>query len=285
MNESIVIYEGPDACRRCLGWKRIADSQEGESWKYWAELTPPENIAVTLGVVRPVVCPRCGGTGKEPPAQPTASTQPAAGLNAIRERWEGVEWHYGEEQNKRYVTNAFLITAGGRAIDLRFPTELERKVLSRVASAPADVQTLLAELAAARADAAALRRAARNVLRAEAGEWDTMLLADTYDHMMAELVDVLEADSPGATLLAEIDRLRAGAATEADEIKALLIQMRRYFISHNLMTGECVAWTELKARFGVGQRDEEDEAWMAEHTGEPFQLRRSSDERPRRRGE
>lgn len=154
MSEPIVIYQGPDACQRCLGWKRVANSDDGESWKYWAELRPPENLAVTLGVVRPVVCPRCGGTGREPDNASDA-------LRALEQR----------------------------------------------------------------------------------------------------------------------------LAAEADEIKALLIEMRRYFISRNCPVGECVAWNELKARFGVGVRDEVDEAWMAAHTGKPFQLRRSADERKRARGE
>jgi hypothetical protein len=72
---------------------------------------------------------------------------------------------------------------------------------------------------------------------------------------------------------------------EHDTIKALLIAMRRYFISHNCPTGECVAWQQLKAMFDVGQRDEDDEAWMTGHTGQPFTLRRSADERRWRRGE
>jgi hypothetical protein len=62
----VTIYDEPDRCRQCLGWKRVANSDDGESWKYWAELAPPSNLAVMLGVVQPVECPRCKGTGKEP---------------------------------------------------------------------------------------------------------------------------------------------------------------------------------------------------------------------------
>lgn len=62
----IEIYDGPNACERCLGWKHIDDGDEGISWKYWIELPAQSRIAVTLGLVRPVVCPRCGGTGAEP---------------------------------------------------------------------------------------------------------------------------------------------------------------------------------------------------------------------------
>lgn len=75
----------------------------------------------------------------------------------------------------------------------------------------------------------------------------------------------------------------------AEDIKTfsqtLLIEMRRYFIAHNCPTGECVAWRGLKMIFGVGERDEDDEAWMTARNGEPFTLRRSADERKRRGGE
>lgn len=65
MAKLIVIYQGEDACTQCLGWKRVAE-ESGESWKYWAELPAPSNLAVQLGVVKPVECPRCRGTGIEP---------------------------------------------------------------------------------------------------------------------------------------------------------------------------------------------------------------------------
>jgi hypothetical protein len=66
INEVVVIYEGEDACQQCLGWKRIANSDDQESWKYWAELPTQSAIAVQVGMVKPVECPRCHGTGVEP---------------------------------------------------------------------------------------------------------------------------------------------------------------------------------------------------------------------------
>ena len=63
---AIVIYKGDDACQQCIGWKRIANDDEQLSWKHWAELSPPSNIAVQLGLVFPIECPRCKGTGIEP---------------------------------------------------------------------------------------------------------------------------------------------------------------------------------------------------------------------------
>ena len=51
-------------CPRCRGCGRIADSADGEPWSMWAELPPPENLAVVLGVVKPIPCPACGGSGE-----------------------------------------------------------------------------------------------------------------------------------------------------------------------------------------------------------------------------
>jgi len=81
---AIVIYNGPDACRRCLGWKKIANDDEQSPWKHWAELRPPENLAVQLGLVFPIDCPRCQGTGKEPSteARNTRLAGALAGLQA-----------------------------------------------------------------------------------------------------------------------------------------------------------------------------------------------------------
>lgn len=57
----------PVECRRCLGCGRIADSEEGEPWSMWLDLPLKSAAAVTLGVVRPIDCPDCGGTGQVQP--------------------------------------------------------------------------------------------------------------------------------------------------------------------------------------------------------------------------
>ena len=63
--EVIVLYYGEDACEQCLGWKRVDDSDYA-SWKYWAELRAQSAIAIHMGLVKPIMCPRCSGTGIEP---------------------------------------------------------------------------------------------------------------------------------------------------------------------------------------------------------------------------
>jgi hypothetical protein len=51
-------------CLRCLGDGRIANTDDGEAWKYWLELPLQSAVAVTMGLVRPIPCPECGGTGQ-----------------------------------------------------------------------------------------------------------------------------------------------------------------------------------------------------------------------------
>jgi hypothetical protein len=67
MSKAVEIYIGPDACPKCLGSKRIANDDDQASWKHWAELPPPANLAVQLGIVYPIECPVCSGTGWQRP--------------------------------------------------------------------------------------------------------------------------------------------------------------------------------------------------------------------------
>lgn len=71
--------------------------------------------------------------------------------------------------------------------------------------------------------------------------------------------DLTEYRKALETALKQID-------AEHDMTKALLIKMRRYIVAHDLLIGECVAWMELKRRYGIGTSTEQDEQWMREHT-------------------
>lgn len=51
-------------CLRCRGDGRIADSEDGEAWRDWLDLPLGSAMAVTLGLVKPIPCPECGGSGK-----------------------------------------------------------------------------------------------------------------------------------------------------------------------------------------------------------------------------
>lgn len=85
----IEIYTGSDACQKCLGWKKIANDDDQSSWKHWAELPAPNNIMATLGMVFPIDCPRCQGSGKEPPAADRAARLETA-LARLQAAWDGL---------------------------------------------------------------------------------------------------------------------------------------------------------------------------------------------------
>jgi hypothetical protein len=50
-------------CQRCCGCGQIADSESGEPWSDWINLPINASFAVLAGIVRPITCPECGGTG------------------------------------------------------------------------------------------------------------------------------------------------------------------------------------------------------------------------------
>lgn len=64
--EVVTIYNGKDACHQCEGWKRIANDEDQSSWRAWAELPDQASLAVKMGLVKPILCPHCKGTGVEP---------------------------------------------------------------------------------------------------------------------------------------------------------------------------------------------------------------------------
>lgn len=82
------IYTGPDACRKCEGWKQVANTDDAVSWKYYAELLPPSvTFATPLGSLFPIDCPRCQGSGREPSADDRSARIHAA-LAGLEHAWD-----------------------------------------------------------------------------------------------------------------------------------------------------------------------------------------------------
>lgn len=54
----------PAECAGCWGCGRVADSDDAEPWSFWESLSSPSNMAVVMGLVHPVPCPECDGTGR-----------------------------------------------------------------------------------------------------------------------------------------------------------------------------------------------------------------------------
>lgn len=50
-------------CQRCDGCGKIADSDDGEPWSVWTSMPLQSSIAVLAGIVRPLPCPKCSGSG------------------------------------------------------------------------------------------------------------------------------------------------------------------------------------------------------------------------------
>lgn len=57
-----------DPCPRCAGCGKIANTEDGEAWTHWLALPLQSSAAVLMGIVRPIVCPACSGSGKKTPA-------------------------------------------------------------------------------------------------------------------------------------------------------------------------------------------------------------------------
>lgn len=53
-------------CARCEGFGSIADDDDGAPWSAWLRLPYQSAAAVRLGLVKPVTCPDCGGSGERP---------------------------------------------------------------------------------------------------------------------------------------------------------------------------------------------------------------------------
>lgn len=53
-------------CKRCDGSGLVADTDAAEPWPAWRDLPPGSDLAVRLGVVKPVPCPVCATPGGTP---------------------------------------------------------------------------------------------------------------------------------------------------------------------------------------------------------------------------
>jgi hypothetical protein len=51
-------------CPDCEGCGQLANTETREPWTAWSELPPGADLAVRLGMVRPVKCSRCDGSGE-----------------------------------------------------------------------------------------------------------------------------------------------------------------------------------------------------------------------------
>jgi len=62
-----------DKCSRCDGCGQIATDDDGSPWSFWVALPPEAKLAVAGGLVKPIPCPVCGGTGEAAEEKPHAA--------------------------------------------------------------------------------------------------------------------------------------------------------------------------------------------------------------------
>ena len=53
-------------CEGCDGCGQIANTDDREPWSMWEGLPEASKVAIRLGIVRPIPCPYCHGTGVDP---------------------------------------------------------------------------------------------------------------------------------------------------------------------------------------------------------------------------
>ena len=80
-----------DKCRQCDGCGKVADTNDQEPWTAWTSLPPQSAIAVVAGIVKPIDCPICGGTGD--PAKAGATKRLWADMEDFTEDRELIEAH------------------------------------------------------------------------------------------------------------------------------------------------------------------------------------------------
>lgn len=56
-----------EKCVTCDGCGRIANDDEHTPWTFWENLPVKSAAAVLMGLVRPIPCPDCGGSGRRAP--------------------------------------------------------------------------------------------------------------------------------------------------------------------------------------------------------------------------
>ena len=51
-------------CPQCDGGGKLADTEDREPWSAWTSLPLQSAAAVVMGMVRPIECDRCQGSGE-----------------------------------------------------------------------------------------------------------------------------------------------------------------------------------------------------------------------------
>ncbi len=125
-------------CRTCWGCGQVADDDEATPWKFWLELPVGSAAAVIMGLVKPLPCPDCGGTGETTASPQEVLYVPRSDYDALAVRLAEVERQLAEA-NERAESNALAyIEASNPGIDM---DDVRRIRAERKAAAVAALDT------------------------------------------------------------------------------------------------------------------------------------------------
>lgn len=68
-------------CTKCNGCGRVANTPDQEPWSVWENIPVKAAIAIIVGVVKPITCPRCNGTKIEPDQKSMATPSQSVPAN------------------------------------------------------------------------------------------------------------------------------------------------------------------------------------------------------------
>lgn len=114
--------EQNEKCNRCDGCGKIANSEDGEPWTVWTSLPLHSSAAVLAGIVRPITCPDCNGTGKTVSDEPIGRHWPSgdemqlpvsrAVYNEMLDALKQVRYSLPSREQREFI--AALIDRAGR---------------------------------------------------------------------------------------------------------------------------------------------------------------------------
>lgn len=117
-------------CPRCQGCGKIANDDDGSPWTAWENLPPGSDPAVKMGIVKPIECPSCNGSGKR---QDRTVLDPALEVPAeeAKRKWTGAECvrAYLAARNKESEAEVALACAGKVLDDARRDLSFAREDL------------------------------------------------------------------------------------------------------------------------------------------------------------